>query len=178
VLTVGFALGAAVAAAIAQSGTAPEVLPYLVNVVLCALALTLMWSAPEHARRAPRSTARRPPDPGRRSPGSVRRRPLAPWVFGTAASAYAILPVLFSAQVPGFEVGFAGLLCLIALGCGVAAQSLVRRIDRAGSARTIVTSFAATTIGLALAAGAAVSMSLPVAIIAAAASARPTGSCW
>jgi hypothetical protein len=36
--------------------------------------------------------------------------PLAPWVFGTAASAYAILPVLFSAQVPGFEVGFAGLL--------------------------------------------------------------------
>ena len=172
VLTVGFALGAAVAAAIAQSGTAPEVLPYLVNVVLCALALTLMWSAPETRTRAAH--------PGRlrddlRIPAAAHRRflfvvaPLAPWVFGTAASAYAILPVLFSAQVPGFEVGFAGLLCLIALGCGVAAQSLVRRIDRAGSARTIVTSFAATTIGLALAAGAAVSMSLPVAIIAAAA---------
>ena len=170
VLTVGFALGAAVAAAIAQSGTAPEVLPYLVNVALCALAL--MWSAPETRTRAAH--------PGRlrddlRIPAATHRRfvfvvaPLAPWVFGTAASAYAILPVLFSAQVPGFEVGFAGLLCLIALGCGVAAQSLVRRIDRAGSARTIIASFAATAIGLALAAAAALSMSLAVAIIAAAA---------
>ena len=95
--------------------------------------------------------------------------PLAPWVFGTAASAYAILPVLFSSRVPGFEVGFAGLLCLIALGCGVGAQTVVRRIDRAGSARTIVVSFAATTVGLALAAWAALSMLLPVAIVAAAA---------
>ncbi len=125
-------------------------------------------------------TRTRSAHPGRlrddlRIPAATHRRfvfvvaPLAPWVFGTAASAYAILPVLFSAQVPGFEVGFAGLLCLIALGCGVAAQSLVRRIDRAGSARTIIASFAATAIGLALAAAAALSMSLAVAIIAAAA---------
>ena len=172
VLTIGFALGAAVAAAIAQSGTAPEVLPYLVNVALCAVALALMWSAPETRARAA--------TPGRLRedltiPAAGHRRflfvvaPLAPWVFGTAASAYAILPVLFSSRVPGFEVGFAGLLCLIALGCGVGAQTVVRRIDRAGSARTIVVSFAATAVGLALAAWAALSMLLPVAIVAAAA---------
>lgn len=172
VLTIGFALGAAVAAAIAQFGPAPEVFPYLVNVVLCALALALMWSAPETRPRAA--------TPGRLRddlaiPAAGHRRflfvvaPLAPWVFGAAASAYAILPVLFSGQVPGFEVGFAGLLCLIALGCGVGAQSVVRRVDRAGSARTIVVSFAATAAGLALAAWAALNMLLPVAIVAAAA---------
>jgi len=172
VLTIGFALGAAVAAAIAQSGTAPQVLPYLVNVVLCAVALTMMWSAPE--------TRRRRAAPGRLRddlaiPAAGHRRflfvvaPLAPWVFGTAASAYAILPVLFAEQVPGLEVGFAGLLCLVALGCGVAAQSVVRAIDRAGSARTIVISFATTAVGLALAAWASLSMLLPAAIVAAAA---------
>lgn len=170
VLTVGFALGAAVAAAIAQWGTAPEVVPYLVNVLLCALALPLMWSAPETRPRTANGGRLRD---DLTIPAAGHRRflfvvaPLAPWVFGTAASAYAILPALYSAQVPGFEVGFAGLLCLVALGCGVAAQSLVRRIDRAGSARTIVASFAATAAGLALAAWAAVSMSLPVAITAA-----------
>lgn len=172
VLTVGFALGAAVAAGIAQSGTAPEVLPYVVNVALCALSLTLMWSAPETRRRA--TTSGRLRDDLKIPAASHRRfvfvvAPLAPWVFGTAASAYAILPVLFSAQVRGAEVGFAGLLCLIALGCGVAAQSVVRSIDRDGSARTIVVSFATTAVGLALAAWASVTMLLPVAIVAAAA---------
>lgn len=172
VLTIGFALGAAVAAGIAQSGTAPEVLPYVVNVGLCILSLALMWSAPETRRRATAPARLR--DDLKIHAASHRRfvfvvAPLAPWVFGTAASAYAILPVLFSAQVRGAEVGFAGLLCLIALGCGVAAQSVVRSIDRAGSARTIVVSFATTAVGLALAAWASVTMLLPVAIVAAAA---------
>jgi MFS family permease len=94
--------------------------------------------------------------------------PMAPWVFATAATAYAIVPELLLKQVPGIAVGYSGLLCLIALGCGVAIQALGRRIDDPGSARAVVVGLAVTVPGLALALLSAATQSLWLSLIAAA----------
>ena len=91
------------------------------------------------------------------------------WVFGTAASAYAILPGLMMSQVPGLEVGISGLLCVVALGCGVAVQKLAARVDSPRSARGVVAALAVTVPAMCLAAVAVGLHSLPWAFVAAAA---------
>lgn len=170
-LTLGFGLGAGVAAALAQFGPLPETLPYLVNIALCLVGLGVILRAPETRRTtAPRQRLR----DDLRVPAAAHRRfvlvvaPMAPWVFGTAASAYAILPMLLAPRVPGIEVGFAGLLCVIALGCGVVAQSVARLCDPAGGRRSILLSFGTTAAGMAVAGAASLTLSLPLAVLAAA----------
>lgn len=171
-LTAGFGLGAVVAALLSQFGPAPAQTPYLVNVALCLLAFGLLRYAPE--TRAPQ------PAPGPllndlRIPAASHRRflrvvaPTAPWVFGTAASAYAILPALFTSRVHGLAVGFAGLMCLVALGVGVWVQSAARRLDRPGTSRGLAVGMAVTVPGMLLAAAAAGSGWIALALAAAAA---------
>jgi len=170
-LTAGFGLGAGVAAALAQWGPWQAQLPYLVNIVLTAAAGVVLLSAPE---TRPRSTT-----PGRlrddlRIPAGRHRRfllvvaPTAPWVFGAAASAYAILPALLSAQVPDLAIGLSGLMCLVALGTGVGVQALGRRLDRPRSARGMVVAMAVTVPGMALAALTATTRSPALGLVAAA----------
>lgn len=170
-LTAGFGLGAVVAAMLSQFGPAPEQTPYVVNVALCLLAFVALRGAPETRR------AQQTPGPlldDLRIPAAGHRRflyvvaPTAPWVFGTAASAYAILPSLLSSQVHGLAVGFAGLMCLVALGVGVWVQSVARRFDRPGTSRGLAVGMAVTVPAMALAAAAAMTGSILVAIAAAA----------
>ncbi len=154
-LTAGFGLGAGVAATLAQWGPWHAQLPYLVNIALTAAAGAVLLSAPE--------TRQRPSEPGRlrddlRIPAAGHRRflyvvaPTAPWVFGTAASAYAILPGLLAAQVPGLAVGFSGLMCLVGLGTGLAIQAAARRLDDPRSVRGVAVATAVVIPGMALAA--------------------------
>lgn len=170
-LTIGFALGAGAAAALAQFGPAPHQTPYLLHIVLSLASFVLLLRAPESR---PRNTA-----PGSllrdlAIPSAKHRRfllvvlPMAPWVFGTAASAYAILPGLMMKKAPGLEVGMSGLLCVVALGCGVAAQKLAARFDDPRSARGIGVALLATVLGMVVAAGAVAADSLIFAIVAAA----------
>jgi MFS family permease len=170
-VTAGFGLGAGAAAALAQFGPLPAQTPYFVNIALTiALALPL-FGVPE-TRTSGRS--RRPLLEDLKVPAVKHKRfllvvvPMAPWVFATVATAYAIVPELLLKQVPGIAVGYSGLLCLIALGCGVAIQALGRRIDDPGSARAVVVGLAATVPGVALALLAAVDQSLWLSFAAAA----------
>jgi hypothetical protein len=93
---------------------------------------------------------------------------VAPWVFGTAASAYAILPGLMMSQVPGMEIAVSGLLCVVALGCGVAVQRFASKIDSPRSARGVGAGMAVTVPAMLLAALAVSMQSLPMAFVAAA----------
>lgn len=171
-LTSGFALGAGFAAALAQFGPIPTASPYLVNIVVTLAAFVLLIRAPESR---PRSTSGGPLWRDLRIPTAMHRRfllvvvPMAPWVFGTAASAYAILPGLMRDQAPGFEIGVSGLLCVVALGCGVAVQRVASRIDSPRSARGIGVALAVTAPAMLLAAIAVGLDSLAWAFVAAAA---------
>lgn len=171
-LTAGFALGAGVAAALAQFGPAPQQSPYFVHIVLAIASFSLLWRVPE---------SRRTSDDGRplledlKIPSAVHRRflfvvvPMAPWVFGTAASAYAILPGLMMSKAPGLEIAMSGLLCVIALGCGVGAQRIAGHFDDPGSARGVGLALAVTVVGMVLAAVAVGLDSLAWVVVAAAA---------
>ena len=95
--------------------------------------------------------------------------PMAPWVFGTAASAYAILPGLMMSQAPGLQIGVSGLLCVVALGCGVAVQRFAAKVDTPLSARGIGIALTVTVPAMILAAVAVSLNSLAWAFVAAAA---------
>lgn len=171
-LTAGFALGAGAAAALAQFGPFPAQLPYVLHAIITAAAFIFLLSAPESRRAA---AEQRPLIEDLKIPTAKHRRflfvvvPMAPWVFGTAASAYAILPGLMMSKAPGLEIGMSGLLCVVALGCGVAVQRLSSRIDSPRSARGVGVALAVTAPALGLAALAVALDSLVWAFIAAAA---------
>lgn len=169
-MTAGFGLGAAVAAALAQFGPLQAQTPYLVHLLVTAIGFLLVLRAPEtHARQQDPAPLRE----DLRIPSAVHRRflwvvvPMAPWVFGCAGCAYAVLPGLMGSRTHGLDVGFSGLLCLIALGCGIGIQSLGKKLDDPSSARAVVVGLAATVPGMGLAAWAAASHSPAVAILAA-----------
>ncbi|SKT64716.1 major facilitator transporter [Mycobacteroides abscessus subsp. abscessus] len=93
--------------------------------------------------------------------------PLAPWVFGSAAVAYAVLPTLIAPTLPGDRIAFSALCCLVCLGCGFTAQMLAPRLDRAGTARLGIIGLALVAVGMALAALAAHQLTIPLVLIAA-----------
>lgn len=170
-LTTGFALGAGVAAALAQFGPLPTASPYLVHIAVTLASFVVLLRAPE---TRPRRTAAGPLLADLRIPTAMHLRfllvvaPVAPWVFGTAASAYAILPALMAAQVPGHEVAVSGLLCVVALGCGAGVQRLASRVDTPASARGVGVALAVTIPAMLVAALAVATQSLAVAFLAAA----------
>lgn len=169
-LTAGFGLGAGIAAALAQFGPMPQQLPFVVHILLVLTAFALLWRTPE-SRKANTDGSLLA---DLRIPTAMHLRflfvvvPMAPWVFGTAASAYAILPGLMMSKAPGLEIGLSGLLCVIALGCGVGAQRVAARFDSPRSARGVGIALLVTVVGMALAAAAVAADSLIVAVVAAA----------
>lgn len=170
-LTAGFALGAGVAGVLAQWAPWPHSLPYLVNITLCAAAAAWVMRVPE--------TVVRQSDPGRlrddlRIPSAGHRRflgvalPVAVWVFASVGTAYAVLPTLLAGQAHGLQIGFSALLTVLTLGCGFLIQSVARRIDRPGVARIAALALVLVTAGMVLAAVAADTLTLWIALIAAA----------
>ncbi|MGY4709615.1 MFS transporter [Mycolicibacterium sp. CBM1] len=170
-LTAGFAAGAGVAGVLAQWAPWPGSLPYAVNVVLALAAGVAVAGAPE--TRAGRRDDR-PLRADLRIPSAAHRRfvfvtmPLAPWVFGAAASAYAVMPALMADRVGRAPVAFSALLCVVTLGCGFVVQSLGRRVDAPGGVRAVVVALALLVAGMALAAWAAAHLSVWTALPAAA----------
>ncbi|MCU1503712.1 MAG: putative multidrug resistance transporter, superfamily protein, partial [Ilumatobacteraceae bacterium] len=169
-LTVGFLFGAGIAGALAQWAPAPEVLPYLVHVVLTLPVAIVLRRAPDVPR--PVLTRIRLRDQLRvPSVRNVRFRrvvaPSAPWVFGCAGVAYAVLPGLASAHVGGLRIAFSALATVVTLGAGVLVQPFARHLDRVGSSRAITVGLLLTAIGMALAAVAAGSLAVPLVLLAA-----------
>jgi MFS family permease len=93
--------------------------------------------------------------------------PAAPWVFGAAASAYAVLPGLLSDSAGNYPIAFAGLITVVTLGFGVGIQSLGPVIDTRRSARATVIGMCCVVAGLALTIPAASTLSLALGLLAA-----------
>nr|WP_232236375.1 MFS transporter [Nocardia sp. BMG51109] len=169
-LTAGFALGAGIAGALAQWAPWPNSLAYLVNLALCLAGTAWVARAPETL--APQE------NPGRliddlKVPVSGHRRfrgvalPVAVWVFASVGTSYAVLPTLLADQVRGAPIAFSALLTVLTLGTGFALQSMARRIDRPGTARTSIVALILVSAGMVVAAVAAATLTLWVALVAA-----------
>lgn len=169
-LTAGFGLGAAVAGALAQWGPAPAVLPYAVNVVMTLVAAALLRAAPETRGR---SAAGRPWWTDLAVPGASHRRflvvvvPIAPWVFGAGASAYAVLPALMSERAAAAPIAFSALMCVVTLGVGFTVQHLCRNLVNGGRAGVIL-ALGLVAAGMGLAGWAAAVLTVGAALVAAA----------
>lgn len=155
-LTAGFGLGAGVAGCLAQWAPYPDELAYVVNIVVTLSASLRLKPAPETVpldaptRGSLRDDLRIPAVSHRRFLTVVL--PVAPWVFGAAACAYAVLPALMQSHVTSAPIAFAALLCMVGLTCGFFVQSLGRRIDRPGSARAVQVALVVLALGMTAAA--------------------------
>lgn len=169
-LTAGFAVGAGVAGVLAQWGPAPAVLPYATNITLALVAAALLSTAPETRVRS---------RPGRRwsndfaVPAVVHRRflvvivPIAPWVFGAGATAYAVLPALMSERAAGAPIAFSALLCVVTLGVGFTVQHVGRNLV-SGGVVAVGLAMGLIVVGMGLAAWASAVLTLTAALMAAA----------
>ncbi|WP_253181935.1 MFS transporter [Cellulosimicrobium cellulans] len=175
-LTLGFLVGAGVAAVLAQWAPWPTHMAYLLHGALAAVAGVWVLSVPETRRAA----GARVDGAGHgrllddlRVPAVAHRRflrvvvPVAPWVFGCAGSAYAVLPGLVSDRAGGTPIAFSGLMTVLGLGCGVGIQVLGRLIDTRRSARASVVAMAIVVVGMGVGALASARLDLPTALVAA-----------
>ena len=169
-LTVGFGLGAGVAGALAQWGPMPTLSPYLVHILLSLLVLPRLLRAPE---TVPRFRSHRPFWQDLAVPLAGHRRflrviaPSAPWVFGAAAIAYAIMPKLVENQLGSLNLAFATLLTVVTLGTGALVQPLVARINRVTKGRALVVGMGVMLLGLMLSIATAIVLSPVLALITA-----------
>jgi MFS family permease len=92
---------------------------------------------------------------------------MAPWIFGSAGVAYAIMPQLVGDQLGDWGLAYSTLLTVCTLGAGALVQPFVKRFDRTTSARGVVIGMAVMSAGLVVSAVAAVVRSPIVALVAA-----------
>ncbi|WP_035780453.1 MFS transporter, partial [Arthrobacter sp. H14] len=152
-LTAGFGAGPLVAGALAQWAPAPELLPYLVHLVLAAVALVLLPCAPETrpARSAP--VRRAPLFPASATSGRFLGVvvPLGPWVFGSVTLVFTTLPAHALPPDAALEIAYPGLLAAAALMAGAAVQPWGRRLhtvlDGHGPAGAAAVGLAVVAIG-------------------------------
>lgn len=172
-LTAGFALGAGCAGALAQWAPMPSVAAYLVHIAITVVAGIALTRVPETRIAHPKDARARLVD-DLRIPSARRRRflwvvvPLAPWVFGAASVAYAVVPALMTGHSGDAPIAFSAFLCVVALACGFAIQSLGRRIDTDSSARGALVALVLLVIGMAVAASVAATLTVSLAVLAAA----------
>jgi MFS family permease len=172
-LTSGFALGAASAGLLANYASPALTLPYLTHALLCVVAIVFVTGA---------RTAETRPRTGERlrlrhlRVAAVRHPrflwvvlPMAPWVFGSAAIAYAIVPQQVEDAVGSGALLFTAGLAVAALGTAVLVQPLARRLDDHRTSRAIVASMVLLTLGVAMAALTAATgspwLAVPVALL-------------
>jgi MFS family permease len=171
-LTLGLGVGPGVASVLAQWAPLPLVLPYLVQIGLVLVVLPLL------ALRVPETRFDKHPLALRerlRVPQASHRRfrrvvvPMAPWIFGSAAVAYAVIPQLVDAKVGHWALIFTAALTVATLGAGVLVQPVAKRLDSASTARAVFISMVLMSAGMALAALTALTRSpwlaAPVAVL-------------
>lgn len=193
-LTTGFLAGAVVASVLAQWAPWPAHLSYLIHAGLAVVAGLLLLRAPEtHASAAQPERGSGEADGGvpetsgaarsgglrglladLRVPAAAHKRflfvvvPVAPWVFGCASTAYAVLPGLMSEHSGGVPIAFSGLMTAVGLSTGTLVQMLGKRIDTHRSARASAVAMVMVVAGMVLAAVASSALTLPLALISAA----------
>jgi MFS family permease len=166
-LTLGFGLGAGVAGVLAQWAPFPTALPYLVHAALAACVLLLLFRLPHTRPTAVRSGV------GERfalvrHPRFLRViTPMAPWIFGSAGVAYAVMPQVVGDKLAHWGLVYSTLLTVCTLGAGALVQPIAKRLDQSTSARAVVFSMVIMSGGLAASAVAAMVRSPVVALLAA-----------
>ncbi|WP_280401219.1 MFS transporter [Nocardia carnea] len=164
-LTAGFALGAAVAGGLAQWGPAPMVTPYLVHALLALAVLPFVLCVPETGVAGPPARGQ---FAGLRHPRFRRViMPMAPWIFGSAAVAYAIMPQLVGDRVGQWSLLYSTILTVGTLVAGTLVQPLAKRLDRPSSARAVLVSMTLMPAGLLVSTLAAIVRSPALALVAA-----------
>jgi len=170
-LTAGFGLGAGLAAVLAQWAPWPHVLAYAVNIALSLIALVLLPRAPETRERTAGAGSL---VDDLKIAGLAHPRflfivlPVAPWVFGACATAYAIIPSLMTDKTSSAPIAFAGLCCLLGLGVGFGIQIIGRRIDRPGTVRGAGIALILVAAGMGLSVLTAQTLTIWVSLVAAA----------
>ena len=171
-LTAGFALGAGVAGVLAQWAPWPTHLAYLVHIAIAVVTGIALFAVPETRAAVPVTERERLVDDLKIPTASHRRFlfvvvPLAPWVFGAASVAYAVLPSLMADASGSHPIALSALMSVVALGAGFAIQALGRRIDSPLRARASIVGLAIVAAGMLLAAWAASALTVVAALIAA-----------
>ncbi len=152
-MTIGFSLGPLVAGVLAQWAPAVTALPYLPHIALMLLVLIGLRGVPEtvHSHHGTTTTVRLPHASARRFRRLVV--PLAPWVFGAPAIAFALLPSIVGAGRSAEGVALTAAITSLTALAGVLIQPLARRLE--GGPRShagAVLGLTVLSVGLALAA--------------------------
>lgn len=157
-LTLGFGVGALVAGTLAQFAPLPGQLPYLLHIVLAIPTIFAMIPVPE-TRQSPAVAAHERPSllssmytPSMKNPRFLFVAAMcAPWVFGAAGVAYAIVPNLMQDRV-GSPVFFSAVITFVALMAGFVIQQFGPRIASESSARGPLVAMGIVIAGMVLAA--------------------------
>lgn len=144
-LSAGFGSGPLVTGLLAQYVPGPTTLPYFVHVVVLAAALIVARAVPDLSVGSDTSPKRAPEPKGpllRIELGATERRqfwrriaPMAPFVFGFPAVAFAALPSLLGGALGRAPLVYTGVLCCITLAAGVMVQPTTRRLEPVVAAR-------------------------------------------
>jgi MFS family permease len=126
-LTTGFLTGAASAGVLAQWGPWPHLSPYIVHLILTAIAGGAVAFVPETRPPRPATRTRAPNKTWGRFARVVL--PIAPWVFTAATVAYAIIPSLLATRYGGAPIALSALITTITLTAGLLGQQYARRIS-------------------------------------------------
>jgi len=153
--TLGSAFGALTAGLIAQWGPAPQVVPFVVHLLLTAPFLLIVRAIPETDSHGGHSSAKwwqnlRPPSVAH--PRFTRVVLVcAPWIFGSAAIGYGYLPTRLGDAAGSWGLVFATATTVVALGTSSAIQPVAKRLHTLESARGLATAVLLFAIGLAAA---------------------------
>lgn len=129
-VSAGFGIGPLCAGLLAEFLPFPQVLPYIVHMVLAAIVLPLMWNVTETQPRNPRNTAKQQTHTWIPAQAKTKRffwsvAAWAPWVFGTVTLAFASLPPFAGSSYPTVFIGCAAATALLS---GVSVQPFAARL--------------------------------------------------
>ncbi|OKH70162.1 MFS transporter permease [Mycobacterium sp. SWH-M5] len=169
-LSLGLGVGPLCAGLLTEYAPLPLVLTYLVHAGLC---LPALWAIRRRTIETRTGTTSGSVIDGLRVPAAAHRRfmhvvvPMAPWIFGSAAIAYAIVPALVADRLGHWALLYTAGLTVLTLGCGVAVQPIARRLDDHSSARAVVVSMVLMALGVFAAVVTAITRSIGIAVLVA-----------
>ncbi|WP_019973218.1 MFS transporter [Mycobacterium sp. 141] len=169
-LSLGFGVGPLCSGLLAVFAPYPLVLTYLVHAVLC---LPALWAVLRRSAETRTGTSALPLMASLKVPSAGHRRfihvvvPMAPWVFGSAGIAYAIVPALVADKLGSWALLYTAGLTVLTLGCGVLVQPIARRLDDRSTARAVVVSMVLMALGVFAAVVTAITRSPLVALLVA-----------
>jgi MFS family permease len=169
-LSVGLALGPLFAGLLAALAPLPLVLTYVLHVALC---LPALWAVQRHSVETRHDATQEPIVHALKVPAAGHRRfvrvvvPMAPWIFGSAGIAYAIVPALVVDKLGSWALLYTAGLTVLTLLCGVLVQPIARRLDDRSSARAVVVSMVLMAAGVFSAVATALTRSVVIAVVVA-----------